>query len=438
MSTILIIIQREYLTRVRQKSFVITTFAGPLALMLLTFLSIKMSTYSGSVKTINIIDESNVLHQMPLPDKSDKSLYFRYTQLTAQEVSKQPASDADQLYIILPKTDTLRLLSNLDIRYFGTKQLGIADREYVEKVIADKLQLQKLKVFNHSQEEIDNWEIKTKLEYISTKKDAEDTAYNDAAASIGLLTGLVIYIMLIFYGVTIMRGVMEEKTTRIIEVIISSVKPFQLLLAKIIGIGLVGITQFVIWVILLFVLNLMVLPFIGLDTAHMVNMGPSAALKSSTLDMEMLQNMIIGFSKINYLKMFFTFLIYFIGGYFLYGSLFAGLGATVNEEGETQSISMIVTIPIMASFFISTAVINDPSGSLAVWASIFPLTSPVVMPVRMPFNPPLYQILLSVFLLFATFVGSTWMAARVYRTGILMYGKKTNFRDIVKWFFYKG
>ena len=154
MRTILIIIQREYLTRVRQKSFVITTFAGPLALMLLTFLSIKMSTYSGSVKTINIIDEGNVLHQMPLPDKSDKSLYFKYTQLTAQEVSKQPASDADQLYVILPKTDTLRLLSNLDIRYFGTKQLGRADREYVEKVIADKLQLQKIKVFNHSQPRI--------------------------------------------------------------------------------------------------------------------------------------------------------------------------------------------------------------------------------------------------------------------------------------------
>jgi ABC-2 type transport system permease protein len=438
MRTILIIIQREYLTRVRQKSFVVTTFAGPLALILLTFLSLKMSTYSGSVKTINIIDEGNVLHQMPLPDKSDHSLYFKYTPLTAQQINEQQATNIDQVYLILPKTDTLRLLSNLELKYFGTKQLGRADREYVEKVIADKLQLQKLKVFNHSQEEIDNWEIKTKLEYISTKKDAEDTAYNDAAAAIGLLTGLVIYIMLIFYGVTIMRGVMEEKTTRIIEVIISSVKPFQLLLAKIIGIGLVGITQFVIWVILLVGLNLVLLPIIGLDTTHMVNMGPGAALKSSSVDLEMMQNMIVGFSKINYLKMFFTFLIYFIGGYFLYGSLFAGLGATVNEEGETQSISMIVTIPIMASFFISTAVINDPSGSLAVWASIFPLTSPVVMPVRMPFNPPLYQVLLSVFLLFTTFIGSTWVAARVYRTGILMYGKKANFRDIVRWFFYKG
>jgi ABC-2 type transport system permease protein len=160
-------------------------------------------------------------------------------------------------------------------------------------------------------------------------------------------------------------------------------------------------------------------------------------MKTSAIDLDYIQSLSTGFAKINFVKMFFTFLVYFIGGYFLYGSLFAGLGATVNEEGETQSISMIVTIPIMASFFISTAVINDPSSSLAVWASIFPLTSPVVMPVRMAFNPPLYQVFISVAILFATFIGSTWVAARIYRTGILMYGKKATLKDISKWFFYK-
>jgi ABC-2 type transport system permease protein len=243
--------------------------------------------------------------------------------------------------------------------------------------------------------------------------------------------------MLIFYGVTIMRGVMEEKTTRIIEVIISSVKPFQLLLAKIIGIGLVGITQFIIWVLLVLMLNIFLLPIIGLDGSHVGAGNPMLSMKTSAIDLDYIQSLSTGFAKINFVKMFFTFLVYFIGGYFLYGSLFAGLGATVNEEGETQSISMIVTIPIMASFFISTSVINDPSSSLAVWASIFPLTSPVVMPVRMAFNPPLYQVFISVAILFATFIGSTWVAARIYRTGILMYGKKATLKDISKWFFYK-
>ncbi len=439
MRTIFIIIQREYITRIRQKSFVFTTFAGPIALVLLTFLSFKISTYTGSVKTINIVDESNALNRMSLPDKNDQTLYFKYVNLSEAQVLKSYANEnSDQLYLIIPKTDTMNLLSEFRIKYFGSKQLGRIDKEYVQKVISEKLQLQKLKTFNHSQEEIDNWEVHTKLEYLSSKSELEDTAYNDAASATGLITGLIIYIMLIFYGVTIMRGVMEEKTTRIIEVIISSVKPFQLLISKIIGIGLVGITQFVIWAILILVLNLIALPLLGVDSSPMAGTSPITSMKTSAIDVEYLQNLSIGISKINFTKMFFTFLVYFIGGYFLYGSLFAGLGATVNEEGETQSISMIVTIPIMVSFFISTAVINDPTGNLAVWASIFPLTSPVVMPVRMAFNPPFYQILISVFVLFATFIGSTWVSARIYRTGILMYGKKATMKDMIKWFLYKG
>jgi ABC-2 type transport system permease protein len=439
MRTIFIIIHREYLTRIRQKSFVVTTFAGPVALLLLTFLSFKISSYSESVKTINIIDEGNILNKTVLPDKEDHTLYFRYSSLSKDGFlkSKNNNKTEDALFLIIPAADTLKLLSDLHIQYFGDKQLGRVDKEYVQKVISEKLQLQKLKSFNHSQEEIDNWEIHTQLEYLSTKTDLEDVAYNDVASAIGLLTGLVIYIMLIFYGVTIMRGVMEEKTTRIIEVIISSVKPFQLLLAKIIGIGLVGITQFIIWVLLILMLNIFLLPIIGLDGSHVGAGNPMLSMKTSAIDLDYIQSLSTGFAKINFVKMFFTFLVYFIGGYFLYGSLFAGLGATVNEEGETQSISMIVTIPIMASFFISTAVINDPSSSLAVWASIFPLTSPVVMPVRMAFNPPLYQVFISVAILFATFIGSTWVAARIYRTGILMYGKKATLKDISKWFFYK-
>ena len=288
MRTIFIIIQREYLTRVRQKSFVVTTFAGPVALLLLTFLSFKISSYSESVKTINIIDEGNILNKTVLPDKEDHTLYFRYSSLSKDGFlkSKNNNKTEDALFLIIPATDTLKLLSDLHIQYFGDKQLGRVDKEYVQKVISEKLQLQKLKSFNHSQEEIDNWEIHTQLEYLSTKTDLEDVAYNDAASAIGLLTGLVIYIMLIFYGVTIMRGVMEEKTTRIIEVIISSVKPFQLLLAKIIGIGLVGITQFIIWVLLILMLNIFLLPIIGLDGSHVGAGNPMLSMKSSAIDLD--------------------------------------------------------------------------------------------------------------------------------------------------------
>ena len=235
-----------------------------------------------------------------------------------------------------------------------------------------------------------------------------------------------------------MRGVMEEKSSRIVEVIISSVRPFQLLMAKIIGIGLVGITQFFIWGVSVMLIQIVLLPILGMH-AGSASPGMAAMQQGGGPDQqEMIEALVNGMAQVNWLKMFGSFLFYFVGGYLLYGSLFAALGATINEEGETQSLSMIVTLPIVLSFIISIAVINDPFSQLAVWASIFPLSSPVVMPVRMAFDPPWYQVLISGILLIAGFVFSTWIAARIYRTGILMYGKKNSAKEIFRWLFYKG
>jgi ABC-2 type transport system permease protein len=251
------------------------------------------------------------------------------------------------------------------------------------------------------------------------------------------MTGIAIYMILIFYGVSIMRGVLEEKSSRIVEVIISSVRPFQLLISKVIGIGLVGITQFLVWALIMMLVNLFILPAIGLGTVSHSPMPSAPIVQNSGADIEMLQTGIMELSKINWTLVFFGFIVYFLGGFFLYGSMFAALGATINEDGETQSISMFVTMPILISFFIALSIVNDPHSKLAVWASIFPLSSPIVMVARIPFEPPIWQLIVSIIILFLSFFCMIWLAARIYRVGILMYGKKASWREIMTWLLYK-
>lgn len=437
MRTIWIIIQREYLTRVRQRSFMISTLAGPAGFAFIIFSSVFLSQYSDGTKMISVIDSGNLLNHAALPDKPDKTLYFRYSELTEDKVKQAFKAEKSEILLVIPAIDKdIKDLNELHVNYYGSKNLGRLDKEYIEDVLQDKLRdikLHSLKELN--EEEISHFDIKAHLSYISTKSGEEKDGAQDAAAAIGLIIGMVIYIMLIFYGVSIMRGVMEEKTSRIVEVIISSVRPFQLLMAKIIGIGLVGMTQFFIWGVCILALNIFLVPVLGLQPGH-IQPGMEA-IGNTGVDSDEIQVLLTGLAQISWAKLFFFFIFYFISGYMLYGSLFAALGASINEEGDTQSLSMIVTLPIMISFFISINVLNDPSSELAKWASIFPLSSPVVMPVRMAFDPPIGQVILSMVLVVLTFLGATWIASRIYRTGILMHGKKFNLLEISRWIFYK-
>jgi len=438
MRTIRIIIIREYLTRIKQRSFLVSTLAAPVGFALFILVTGALAGYTEGKKVISIIDEGNLLQHATLPDKSDKTLYFRYSDLSKESMIPKTFTDKSDVFLFIPKQDVpIEDLKELKLNYYGSGHLSRDEVLYIQEHIGDKLRELKLKSLHLNEDEIRNFEVKPKLSYISAEEGAEKEGALETASVIGFLTGAIIYATLIFYGVSIMRGVMEEKSSRIVEVIISSVRPFQLLMAKIIGIGLVGITQFFIWGVSVMLIQIILLPILGL---HASQGGASmAAIQHGGGDQQaMIESMVNGIAQVNWLKMFGSFLFYFIGGYLLYGSLFAALGATINEEGETQSLSMIVTLPIVLSFIISIAVVNDPSSQLAVWASIFPLTSPVVMPVRMAFDPPLYQILISAILLIGGFIFSTWIDARIYRTGILMYGKKNSAKEIFRWLFYKG
>jgi ABC-2 type transport system permease protein len=266
----------------------------------------------------------------------------------------------------------------------------------------------------------------------------------------GFLSGAVMFIFILLYGMMVFRSVMEEKTNRIVEIIVSSVKPFQLMLGKIIGIAILGICQFItmgiITAILSTVLSTALLGDIKKDLTKFQQQQDLVFKHGTNVDLEKFDKMqdklevfevLQQAGNINYLEIAICFLFFFLGGYLFYSSILAAIGSAVDAEADAQQFMMLVMLPLIAGYFISAKMMTNPEGSMAFWGSIIPLTSPIVMMARLPFGVPVYQIVISISLLFASFVGTTWLAGKIYRTGILMYGKKVSWRELSKWLFYK-
>ncbi|MDP4291972.1 MAG: ABC transporter permease, partial [Bacteroidota bacterium] len=279
----------------------------------------------------------------------------------------------------------------------------------------------------------------------------EEKSSTELAMGLGYFTSLIIYMFIFIYGVQVMKGVIEEKTNRIIEVIISSVKPFELMMGKILGIALVGLTQFLLWVFLtasIVGVFKMVVPdntsLTKTEQASLANhqvtaqAGKTASLDTQSPDKQFQNEFMASLSNIDYVLELSMFLFYFIGGYLLYAALFAAIGAAVDNDSDTQQFMLPITVPLIISIVAAQAIIQNPDGPLAFWLSIIPLTSPIVMMVRLPFHVPMGQIALSMFLLVLGFLAATWIAAKVYRIGILIYGKKVDYKELWKWIKYKG
>jgi ABC-2 type transport system permease protein len=272
-------------------------------------------------------------------------------------------------------------------------------------------------------------------------------APNDKAAAtmigtaVGGLMGFMIYIIIFIYGTMVMRSVVEEKTNRIVEIIISSVKPFQLMLGKIVGVGLVGVTQIVAWLFLIGIGQLILGLFFNIDanslqTGMQPNIG--APNVSNMEQAQLIQATLAALSEQNWLLISVVFIFYFLGGYFLYAALFAAIGSAVGDEvSDNQAITLPITIPVILAFYIMIAVIQNPNSSLATWSSLFPLFSPIIMPARIPFGVPAWEIILSMLILLGTCIGTIWLSGRIYRVGILLYGKKVTLRELGKWLFMK-
>lgn len=428
-----LIIKREFTAKVRNKSFIVMTFLSPLLVVAMAVLIGYLASLNGSEKVqVGIYDQAGVLKGDFISNKKTE-----YVDLSAMPLdkAKEKASQDFEGLIYVPKVDSLSQLTT-KVEYLSNESPNLEFVSSIEDVVNDKVTKHNLKQLGFDYAKIEK--AKTDANIHLSKFSGEET-FKEASILkmvIGGLSGYLIMMFVIIYGNMVMRSVIEEKTNRIIEIIISSVKPFQLMMGKIIGTSLAGILQFLIWSILGLGL------FFVLSTFFNVQMGGGAATQpevaqASQEAMQGVQLYISELWKLPLLTIFISFLVYFIGGYFLYSSLYAAIGAAVDSETDSQQFLLPIIMPLMLGVYVGFfSVISDPHGTVATVFSMIPLTSPIVMLMRIPFGVPLWQIIVSVVLLFATFFFVVWFAAKIYRIGILMYGKKPTYKEIFKWIKY--
>ncbi|ANI88278.1 hypothetical protein A9P82_02535 [Arachidicoccus ginsenosidimutans] len=430
MNKIALIIQREFLSRVQKRTFLLVTIGLPILISCVYAAIIYFSVHSSSQTKIMVVDNANFFHDS-LPSSDDNISFVFVKKQTVDSVKSNAANGESAGFINIP-ADANLLKDNIEIMM--EKKIGIIDREKIKSDIQDRLQQLKLQSLISDTTAFAQAKRNTKISFVNTNDKNDSDLKTGISTAVGFICGFLIYMILLLYGMSVMRGVMEEKTNRIAEIMISSVKPFQLMMGKIIGIGAVGLLQFIIWIVLGIGLRLILIPLLFPSMGH-----AAAAVHTNGSD---IQNVLQGLSSINFSLIIPVFLIYFIGGYLVYASLFAAIGCTVSDgQQDAQGLTLPVTLPIIFGFVIMTQAINNPTSGLSVFGSLFPLTSPVVMMARVAQGVPeavsYFQLILSIVILFATFLFTTWFAGKIYRTGILMYGKKPTWKELVKWAFRK-
>ena len=444
MSKTWLITRREYLTRVRNRTFLLSTFLFPLVIILFIVGSVIIATQTRTRHHIAVIDANGYFKDYL---KSDSSLSFDFS--PGIDTLNYEQKGCSAVLIIPPLPEESLTVYRLKFK----KQLGLTSmgdlENRINNAITDHLIYEKTAI---SKGRLDTLRQRSRIAQIRSYEDNGKTAKasnQGASSAIGYVCAILIYILTFVYGAMVMRGVMEEKTNRIAEVVISSVKPFQLMMGKITGIGAVGLTQFLLWVVLLGGLAIIGQGLIPASTWKEVQqlqqasaMGDSGAASRMSDAANRIYGLKSAIGASNLGLSLFCFLFYFIGGYLFYSALFAAVGSAVNEDPqEAQSLMMPITLPIVFSFFIATVVVQDPGSSLAVWASIIPFSSPIVMMARIPFGVPgtvpWWQLGLSMVSLVLGFLGTVWLAGKIYRTGILMYGKKASWKMMWKWAFRK-
>jgi len=437
MKKLWVIIKREYLTRVKKKSFLLTTILVPLLIVgfYIAMIFLATSQTGSSKKTIAVVDESGFFENK-LRDPSSKSMTFVYPSGTLEEVKNSTKEKGYSGILYVPELNLYKVNDN--IVYYTDNNLGLGPREELKDLIRNRiedLRIEDKGLDNKLLESLRPNDFEWNSEGLFEKK--KDNTAEEILSGMGFIMGFMLYFVLIFFGMMVMRGVKEEKTNRIVEVIVSSVKPFQLMFGKIIGISMVGVTQFFIWGVIMYIgqfaFSAFALTALNIDPAALQPNAPAAA----TADLsEMEQLMVALMNYKGYGKLIITFLFYFLGGYLIYASLFSAVGSAVEDENEAQQLVFPVMMPIIVSMVILTTLFNDPHNPIAVFGSIFPLTSPIVMPGRIPFDPPPWQIIASVVSLILGVIFFIWLSAKIFRIGILMYGKKVNLKELVKWLRY--
>ncbi len=436
MNKIGLIIKREYLRRVSKKSFILLTLLTPFLFAALVFVPLWLSTIKGDeVRNIAIIDTTGKYASL---FENNESFHFIHSDKTLDEYRQ---GEDKEVFAFLSITDDL-LNNPKAATLYSEKQVPAELSRLVNQTLSKQLESEKLASFNipNLKEIIRESKINFNVQTIKWSEDGKESASSATVASIiGMVFTFIIYMFIMMYGAMVMQGVMEEKTNRIIEVMISSVRPFDLMMGKIIGIGFVGLTQVFLWGIITTIL-VSVGGFMfsgGVDVASL-QAGPQMGMMDANALASSSGNEIMGIiNSINIAEIGISFIIYFIGGYMLYASIFAAIGSAVDSQEDTQQFMAPVTIFMIFALYAGIYSMENPDGPLAFWCSMVPFTSPIVMMVRIPFEIPLWEKLLSFSLLYASAIGIVWLSAKIYRVGILMYGKKPSIKEMVKWIKYK-
>ena len=439
MNTLSLVIQREYLTRVRKKSFIILTLLMPFLMVAMSLLPLWLSTINDKgVKNIAVIDNTGIY--APLLKSTDR---FIFQIIDLPDKSKAEDELGKDLFAILQITDDLnkrpKAASLLSERQAPIELLSLIERYLEEKVTQQKLDelTENSNVDTEAVEKVrtilnEGGTVTLKTMRMSSDGNVAESS-TVMASIIGMVFTILIYMFILMYGSMVMQSVLEEKKSRIVEVMVSSIKPVKLLTGKIIGVGLVGITQLAVWGILAGVLFSIVSLFITIpdqSTALMAASGSGISNEEIAKAMESIMS-------VNWIEIGIYFLIFFIGGYILYASIFAMFASAVDSDEDVSQFTLPITLIIIFAFFAGIYSVENPDGPLAFWASLIPFSSPIVMMVRIPFGIPLWEKLLSVALLFGTFILISRFAAKIYRVGILMYGKKVTIKEMLKWAKYK-
>ncbi len=451
MNKISLIIRREYITRVRKKSFIVMTLLTPFLFALIFVIpALVMSNDDKEFKKIAVIEDGADLFTNVIPDTKDTD--FEY--LTGVKVDDIKNNFTDLGYYGVLYISPQIITTPNAIQLISRQQPPIGLLDHISGSLEKEIEKQKLLAYNI--ENLDeilktiNTSVKIQTIKIDETGSARETSTGISMA-LAYISGFLMYMLVFMFGSMVMRGVIEEKTNRIVEVIVSSVKPVQLMLGKIIGVALVGLTQFGLWIFLTLAIVMVVKTTMLPDTtmeqiqqlpqsiagSNPVLEGTDAASISAEQISEF-QSLFANAMNQPWGLIIFCFIFYFITGYLLYASLFAAIGSAVDNETETQQFMLPVTIPIILGLIVAMGTMQNPESSISFWFSIIPLTSPIVMVARIPFDVPAWEIALSMALMILTIIGSVWMAAKIYRTGILMYGKKSSYKEIWKWLTYKG
>ena len=426
-----LIVKHEFSTRVRKRSFIIMTILGPVLSAAIFILPAYLATLPKDYRTILVLDEPGLLNF----DKGSEEVAFRY--LPPQKFNLEQAKDFfveedDYAFLHIP----LRESGDPDFMarnsmLYSKGDINPSVEIYIENTLEKYIQQEKLKALGIEPGVMAQTKTNVNIKSFNISEGKETEGLALVKMGLGYVAAFLIYIFVFVYGAQVMRGVIEEKTTRIVEVMVSSVKPFQLMLGKISGLAGVALLQFLIWILFGILFYFLAFTFILGDQLDAANVAGAAAADNDILEIFKV------IDAINFPYILGCFLFYFLFGYLLYAALFAAIGSAVDKESDTQQFMFPVSLPLIAGIIVLIRALDDPNGSIAQWFSMIPFTSPIVMMARVPFNIPWYELLISMLLLLITFIVMTWIAARIYRTGILMYGKKPSFKELFKWITYK-